>query len=98
MKDAALIEDMCLMSAPAAKKPSRAEVTTQTPGLSRRQVTTCVGAVMVPPIGAAQAIVRPPLTDSVWPVTKLAPSEARKATAGPMSSGGPSPRIGIRGG
>ena len=83
MKDSASIEDMCLMSAPAAKKPSKAEVTIMTltsparsaasmaacspsrigtpralaggrssvthqiPGLSRRQLTTCVGAVTV---------------------------------------------------
>src|SRR6266851_2182310 len=47
-----------------------------------------------PPISTAQAIVRPPLTESVWPVTKPAPSEARKATAGPMSSGVPSRFIG----
>src|SRR6516225_3185465 len=58
MKDFASMEDMCLMSAPAAKKPSRAEVTIMT-------------------------------------LTSPARSEARKATAGPMSSGVPSRLIGI---
>src|SRR5688500_10347828 len=41
-----------------------------------------------------QAMVRQPMTDRVWPVMYPAASEARKATAGAMSSGIPSRRIG----
>src|SRR5215208_4820868 len=40
------------------------------------------------------AIVRPPLTESVWPVMYPARSEARKATAAAMSSGSARRRIG----
>ncbi len=38
---------------------------------------------------------RPPETESVWPVMKPASSEARKTTAGAMSSGTPSRPHGI---
>ncbi len=40
-------------------------------------------------------MVRPPLTDSVWPVMKAASSEARKTTAPARSSGSPSRPRGI---
>ena len=39
-------------------------------------------------------MVRPPETDSVWPVMKAAPSDARNATAGAMSAGCPMRFIG----
>src|SRR6185503_11793505 len=43
----------------------------------------------------AHTIVRPPETESVWPVMNPASSEARKTTAGAMSSGTPSRPHGI---
>src|SRR6266702_3705652 len=45
--------------------------------------------------GPAQLIVRPPLTLTVWPVTKDASSEARNATTLATSAGWPSRRNGI---
>ncbi len=44
---------------------------------------------------ALQIMVRPPLTEMVWPVMKRAPSPARNTTAGAMSSGSPTRRIGM---
>src|SRR5207253_10999194 len=41
------------------------------------------------------AMVRPPLTDSVWPVMNPASSDTMKATAPAMSSGTPMRRIGM---
>ena len=50
------------------------------------------GAVEAP--SQVYIIVYPPLTDSVWPVMKLAASEARKTMAGATSSGLPIRRSG----
>ena len=59
---------------------------------SRRR---CARARIVSKATAAQLIVRPPLTLTVWPVTKDASSEARNATTLATSSGWPSRRNGI---